>query len=820
MKKANSLGLMKQLVVESFKQNSNSEAAKKLMQYENFTHNGLENENEIDAAFIEGLELAQAELESIYRSKDKKKTKKLKIISGGQTGVDLLGLEVAKLLGLETGGTAPPGFQTSDGSNLELRDIYNLKEISEELQKGQTGRKFYNPRTEQNVKNSDGTILFGNTKSVGSKLTIKIAESLGKPLIENPSIEQVKQFLKGKSVINIAGNRKSGLSDKRLQQIRNILIEGLRPTDAAYQEEKAERKIIEKYITQYSQPASEVSKQMKGFDIKYIDNTYAFVYSVQPVYGKDLTPSYFYIYDIREGEYQIYHKASGYMVPFEEGFKSQKAVKEAFDEYINSETAKNLEEGYFEDNDSHVRRMYTALAEEAMALSMMAAAQEQFVSFSDKFDGFKEKLEELARRTLPVKDGVQTQPIETLEDFEGLLAELGVTIEEFENFLEFRLEQEFQNFDTLMSNEGIYEMKDIFLGGSTNDTVNQVLNLVEDQASHNMKQIFLNDYINTSSLMGIYLGDIALSLKDAVDEIKRARGMNGSIISAESVVADPNLNIMFPVREFDLLTMTDSYFKSLTSGKNGEATDGQLYMTLKAFKYFWFGIGQLTKSQEILIQKIDKGLKIRPEEVFGALDETGRYETGYVKKSEMINAKKLLYFDGQTFLKMSAFVLTKELTSEKKPQKGWGVPFKWVPKTSMVLLHNLREKLEVHESKNPKTLGVATFMSASKMMKERVQDLNKMVSENKITDKFLDQISLLTLEDIITIKLELSLKNSGGLLYGLPIWNNLSDIIRYSLLKSSLSLCKNKTEAANFLGITLGRLFELIEKYNLTESDD
>ena len=93
-------------------------------------------------------------------------------------------------------------------------------------------------------------------------------------------------------------------------------------------------------------------------------------------------------------------------------------------------------------------------------------------------------------------------------------------------------------------------------------------------------------------------------------------------------------------------------------------------------------------------------------------------------------------------------------------------------------------------------------------------------SENKITDKFLDQISLLTLEDIITLKLELSIKNSGGLLYGLPLWNNISEIIKYSLLKSSLSLCKTKTEVANFLGISLSQLFELIQKYNLTEEDD
>lgn len=59
MKDADSLGLMKKLVVESFKQNPNSEAAKKLMQYENFTHN---TNTAIDKAFLEGLKLAQREL--------------------------------------------------------------------------------------------------------------------------------------------------------------------------------------------------------------------------------------------------------------------------------------------------------------------------------------------------------------------------------------------------------------------------------------------------------------------------------------------------------------------------------------------------------------------------------------------------------------------------------------------------------------------------------------------------------------------------------------------------------------------------------------
>jgi len=53
------LQLIKDLVIESFKQNSNSEAAKKLLQYENFTHNTNEI---IDKAFLEGLKLAQQSL--------------------------------------------------------------------------------------------------------------------------------------------------------------------------------------------------------------------------------------------------------------------------------------------------------------------------------------------------------------------------------------------------------------------------------------------------------------------------------------------------------------------------------------------------------------------------------------------------------------------------------------------------------------------------------------------------------------------------------------------------------------------------------------
>ena len=46
-----------------------------------------------------------------------------KIISGGQTGADRAGLEVAKRLGYETGGTVPRGYKTSTGPDPTLKEF-------------------------------------------------------------------------------------------------------------------------------------------------------------------------------------------------------------------------------------------------------------------------------------------------------------------------------------------------------------------------------------------------------------------------------------------------------------------------------------------------------------------------------------------------------------------------------------------------------------------------------------------------------------------------------------------------------------------------
>lgn len=77
----------------------------------------------------------------------------MRIISGGQTGVDVAALRVAKELGLDTGGWAPQGYLTQNGANFDLRDLYGLKEAPPT-----PDGKTYKARTYFNVRDSDATL--------------------------------------------------------------------------------------------------------------------------------------------------------------------------------------------------------------------------------------------------------------------------------------------------------------------------------------------------------------------------------------------------------------------------------------------------------------------------------------------------------------------------------------------------------------------------------------------------------------------------------------------------------------------------------------
>jgi len=138
-----------------------------------------------------------------------------KIISGGQTGSDRGGLEAGRILKLETGGIAPKGFKTETGSDPSLRD-YGIIEHSSEG---------YAPRTILNVKNSDGTVWFGNENSPGGKLTISTCVKFRKPHAINPSKLTLIDWINKKNirVINVAGNRESSFPGL-YERVKNFLV--------------------------------------------------------------------------------------------------------------------------------------------------------------------------------------------------------------------------------------------------------------------------------------------------------------------------------------------------------------------------------------------------------------------------------------------------------------------------------------------------------------------------------------------------------------------------------------------------------------------
>lgn len=95
-----------------------------------------------------------------------------KIISGGQTGADQAGLDVAIKLSIPHGGWIPKGRLTEAGP---LPESYLLQEMP---------TTSYPMRTAQNIIDSDATLIFTHGKlSGGSKLTVEGAIKHNKPYL-------------------------------------------------------------------------------------------------------------------------------------------------------------------------------------------------------------------------------------------------------------------------------------------------------------------------------------------------------------------------------------------------------------------------------------------------------------------------------------------------------------------------------------------------------------------------------------------------------------------------------------------------------------
>jgi len=130
----------------------------------------------------------------------------LKIVSGGQTGVDRAALDAALELGIELGGWCPRGRRAEDG---DIDERYPLRE---------TPSRIYSQRTEWNVRDSDATlILCRGDMTGGTRLTADIADRYGRPLLildldsdPEPGIVFEWARERGVGVLNVAGPREEG----------------------------------------------------------------------------------------------------------------------------------------------------------------------------------------------------------------------------------------------------------------------------------------------------------------------------------------------------------------------------------------------------------------------------------------------------------------------------------------------------------------------------------------------------------------------------------------------------------------------------------
>lgn len=151
----------------------------------------------------------------------------MKVISGGQTGVDRAALDAAIAVGLDYGGSVPKGRMAEDGP-IDL-NYSMLTEIPHGT---------YKVRTEKNIEDADATLIVTRGKPTnGTAHTIRYVATLQKhflivDLAENNEVSIVKQVLEWLEsihphVLNVAGPRESK-SPGIYAQVLEILSEVFR----------------------------------------------------------------------------------------------------------------------------------------------------------------------------------------------------------------------------------------------------------------------------------------------------------------------------------------------------------------------------------------------------------------------------------------------------------------------------------------------------------------------------------------------------------------------------------------------------------------
>lgn len=131
-------------------------------------------------------------------------TASVRIVSGGQSGADRAALDWAIARNVTHGGWCPKGRSSEDGP-IPLQYLLSEAPLANHLQ-----------RTEWNVRDSDATVIFTLTDTLGggSRRTAQFADKLRRPWLHfRPGVHEkfLVQFLARRRVttLNLAGKRES-----------------------------------------------------------------------------------------------------------------------------------------------------------------------------------------------------------------------------------------------------------------------------------------------------------------------------------------------------------------------------------------------------------------------------------------------------------------------------------------------------------------------------------------------------------------------------------------------------------------------------------
>ena len=249
-----------------------------------------------------------------------------------------------------------------------------------------------------------------------------------------------------------------------------------------------------------------------------------------------------------------------------------------------------------------------------------------------------------------------------------------------------------------------------------------------------IKEFFVNDFINSASIINMFTGDIALNFKDPIDLPKRMAGLNaagssqGNDTTRIAILKEPKLG-NFKRADAQSHATLDWYInKYLKSNKKWNSKVEAIYNKLRlcqkisaAERNYLDKYGALANSRKLSSFTYAIYLKTSTEVLT-------RSFTSYIEKENFAKAKRLV--DKLNKLEYNTIEYKKVLLQLQKLYKPY-------PQTEY--LHNLFNKMEIGDSvESPESIGLAAYESAIKTVIYDPQDpANENIKSMLLSDKYI-----------------------------------------------------------------------------------